>query len=57
MQKKKKSTKINYFGMLFLTLEALKDADNCKFVPIYEDKDGDWMLAGDVLKIKYYSTD
>ncbi|GLT52089.1 hypothetical protein SLA2020_254510 [Shorea laevis] len=28
--------------------EALKDADSCEFVPIYEDKDGDWMLAGDV---------
>lgn len=28
--------------------EALRDADNCEFVPIYEDKDGDWMLAGDV---------
>ncbi|KAK6148910.1 hypothetical protein DH2020_016435 [Rehmannia glutinosa] len=28
--------------------EALKDADNCEYVPIYEDKDGDWMLVGDV---------
>ncbi|XVF86558.1 hypothetical protein PTKIN_Ptkin18bG0051600 [Pterospermum kingtungense] len=28
--------------------EALRDADNREFVPIYEDKDGDWMLAGDV---------
>ncbi|KAE8700637.1 Auxin-induced protein 22A [Hibiscus syriacus] len=28
--------------------EALRDADSCEFVPIYEDKDGDWMLAGDV---------
>ncbi|GMI82057.1 indole-3-acetic acid inducible 19, MASSUGU 2 [Hibiscus trionum] len=28
--------------------EALRDADRCEFVPIYEDKDGDWMLAGDV---------
>ncbi|KAK7325194.1 hypothetical protein VNO77_29351 [Canavalia gladiata] len=28
--------------------EALKDADNCEHVPIYEDKDGDWMLVGDV---------
>ncbi|XWS11875.1 hypothetical protein CRYUN_Cryun37aG0038600 [Craigia yunnanensis] len=28
--------------------EALRDADNCEFVPIYEDKDGDWMLVGDV---------
>ncbi|CAK8574703.1 unnamed protein product [Lathyrus sativus] len=28
--------------------EALKDAENCEHVPIYEDKDGDWMLVGDV---------
>ncbi|KAK4481910.1 hypothetical protein RD792_012823 [Penstemon davidsonii] len=28
--------------------DALKDADNCEYVPIYEDKDGDWMLLGDV---------
>uniref|UniRef100_A0A5B7BA76 Auxin-responsive protein n=1 Tax=Davidia involucrata TaxID=16924 RepID=A0A5B7BA76_DAVIN len=28
--------------------EALKDADSSEFVPIYEDKDGDWMLVGDV---------
>nr|KYP58346.1 Auxin-induced protein 22A [Cajanus cajan] len=28
--------------------EALKDADNAEHVPIYEDKDGDWMLVGDV---------
>ncbi|XP_027342228.1 auxin-induced protein 22A-like [Abrus precatorius] len=28
--------------------EALKDADNSEHVPIYEDKDGDWMLVGDV---------
>ncbi|MED6189732.1 Iaa19p [Stylosanthes scabra] len=28
--------------------EALKDAENCENVPIYEDKDGDWMLVGDV---------
>ncbi|TXG69158.1 hypothetical protein EZV62_004093 [Acer yangbiense] len=32
------------FGMS----EALKDADSSEYVPIYEDKDGDWMLAGDV---------
>lgn len=30
------------------TGEALKDADNSEQVPIYEDKDGDWMLVGDV---------
>ncbi|KAF2323299.1 hypothetical protein P3X46_010936 [Hevea brasiliensis] len=28
--------------------EALKDADSSDYVPIYEDKDGDWMLVGDV---------
>ncbi|KAK4736026.1 hypothetical protein R3W88_010287 [Solanum pinnatisectum] len=28
--------------------EALEDADKSEFVPIYEDKDGDWMLVGDV---------
>ncbi|GFZ04135.1 indole-3-acetic acid inducible 19 [Actinidia rufa] len=28
--------------------EALKDEDSSEFVPIYEDKDGDWMLVGDV---------
>lgn len=31
-----------------LTGEVLKDADSCEFAPIYEDKDGDWMLVGDV---------
>ncbi|CAN4088945.1 unnamed protein product [Withania somnifera] len=29
-------------------VEALEDADKSEFVPIYEDKDGDWMLVGDV---------
>ncbi|KAL0010541.1 hypothetical protein SO802_005649 [Lithocarpus litseifolius] len=28
--------------------ESLKDAENSEQVPIYEDKDGDWMLVGDV---------
>nr|AJP77549.1 IAA19 [Solanum melongena] len=28
--------------------EALEDSDKSEFVPIYEDKDGDWMLVGDV---------
>ncbi|GMH03657.1 hypothetical protein Nepgr_005496 [Nepenthes gracilis] len=28
--------------------EALEDADSSEYVPIYEDKDGDWMLVGDV---------
>ncbi|KAJ0264162.1 Auxin-responsive protein IAA19 [Hirschfeldia incana] len=27
---------------------ALKDGDHCEYVTIYEDKDRDWMLAGDV---------
>ena len=30
------------------TGKALKDADSSDYVPIYEDKDGDWMLVGDV---------
>ncbi|XP_057548487.1 auxin-induced protein IAA6-like isoform X2 [Amaranthus tricolor] len=29
-------------------IKALEDADNCEYVPIYEDKDGDWLLVGDV---------
>jgi hypothetical protein len=33
------------FLYYLLTGEALKDADNCEQVPIYEDKDGDWMKA------------
>ncbi|KAK4252836.1 hypothetical protein QN277_010981 [Acacia crassicarpa] len=28
--------------------EALKGVDNSEVVPIYEDRDGDWMLVGDV---------
>ncbi|KAK4267491.1 hypothetical protein QN277_024265 [Acacia crassicarpa] len=28
--------------------EALKNGDKSEHVPIYEDKDGDWMLVGDV---------
>ncbi|KAH6833615.1 indole-3-acetic acid inducible 19 [Perilla frutescens var. hirtella] len=29
--------------------EALKEGEeNCEYSPIYEDKDGDWMLLGDV---------
>ncbi|WCJ40657.1 indole-3-acetic acid inducible 19 [Euphorbia peplus] len=48
----------NDYSHLFLSLEklfgcygigkALKDADSSEYVPIYEDKDGDWMLLGDV---------
>ncbi|KAE8656958.1 Auxin-induced protein AUX22 [Hibiscus syriacus] len=29
--------------------EALRDADSCELVSIYEDNDVDWMLAGDVV--------
>ncbi|KAL7191362.1 hypothetical protein ACSBR2_023439 [Camellia fascicularis] len=32
----------------FGIVEALRNADNCEFITIYEDKDGDWMLVGDV---------
>ncbi|KAK4361927.1 hypothetical protein RND71_017168 [Anisodus tanguticus] len=28
--------------------DALEDADMSEYVPIYEDRDGDWMLVGDV---------
>ncbi|KAK9281562.1 hypothetical protein L1049_004465 [Liquidambar formosana] len=28
--------------------EVLKDGDSSEYIPIYEDKDGDWMLVGDV---------
>ncbi|XP_047314707.1 auxin-induced protein IAA6-like [Impatiens glandulifera] len=35
------------FGCIGI-VEALNDADNSEYVPIYEDKDGDWMLVGDV---------
>ncbi|XP_016478134.1 auxin-induced protein AUX22-like [Nicotiana tabacum] len=28
--------------------EALKEGDSSEYIPIYEDKDGDWMLLGDV---------
>lgn len=34
-----------FFGMAG---EKLKDAENNEYVTIYEDKDGDWMLVGDV---------
>ncbi|PON66348.1 AUX/IAA protein [Parasponia andersonii] len=37
----------NLFGCFGMG-EALKDGDCCEFAPIYEDKDGDWMLVGDV---------
>lgn len=29
--------------------EAMKgESEGCEYVAIYEDKDGDWMLVGDV---------
>nr|XP_007135710.1 hypothetical protein PHAVU_010G151700g [Phaseolus vulgaris]ESW07704.1 hypothetical protein PHAVU_010G151700g [Phaseolus vulgaris] len=31
-----------------LAVEALQNAEKSEHVPIYEDKDGDWMLVGDV---------
>ncbi|XP_047318225.1 auxin-induced protein IAA6-like [Impatiens glandulifera] len=37
----------NLFGCIAIA-EALKDGNNSEFIPIYEDKDGDWMLVGDV---------
>ncbi|KAL7114180.1 hypothetical protein ACP275_04G104100 [Erythranthe tilingii] len=36
------------FGNIGETGEALKEEDECEYVPIYEDKDEDWMLLGDV---------
>ncbi|XAR67742.1 hypothetical protein NMG60_11002631 [Bertholletia excelsa] len=32
----------------FGIVEAMKYGDSSEYVPIYEDKDGDWMLVGDV---------
>ncbi|EYU24680.1 hypothetical protein ABFS82_04G102900 [Erythranthe guttata] len=36
------------FGCFGNIGEALKEEDECAYVPIYEDKDEDWMLLGDV---------
>ncbi|KAG9131346.1 hypothetical protein Leryth_006170 [Lithospermum erythrorhizon] len=37
------------FGCIGIGGEAMEDAENnSEYVPIYEDKDGDWMLLGDV---------
>ncbi|XP_019058566.1 PREDICTED: auxin-responsive protein IAA19 [Tarenaya hassleriana] len=36
------------FGCTGIGVVALKDGEKCEYVTIYEDKDGDWMLAGDV---------
>ncbi|XP_028103253.1 auxin-induced protein AUX22-like [Camellia sinensis] len=33
---------------LFGIGEELRDEESSEYVPIYEDKDGDWMLVGDV---------
>ncbi|KAL7180136.1 hypothetical protein ACSBR1_043368 [Camellia fascicularis] len=33
---------------LFGIGEQLRDEESSEYVPIYEDKDGDWMLVGDV---------
>ncbi|KAI3886495.1 hypothetical protein MKX03_029912 [Papaver bracteatum] len=32
----------------FISGEVFNDTDNSEYVPIYEDKEGDWMLVGDV---------
>ena len=42
------STELVFIFWNVLTVEALKNAENSEHVPIYEDKDGDWMLVGDV---------
>ncbi|CAI9779965.1 unnamed protein product [Fraxinus pennsylvanica] len=47
------STHEDYSGLL-MALEKLfgcygiGERDNSEYIPIYEDKDGDWMLVGDV---------
>ncbi|MCD7450926.1 Iaa19p [Datura stramonium] len=37
----------NLFGFYGIC-EALKDGESSEYIPIYEDKEGDWMLLGDV---------
>ncbi|KAK9102123.1 hypothetical protein Sjap_019377 [Stephania japonica] len=44
---------VSTFGKLFgcygnISGGVLRDSDNLEYIPIYEDKDGDWMLVGDV---------
>ncbi|KAM0057121.1 putative transcription factor interactor and regulator AUX-IAA family [Helianthus debilis subsp. tardiflorus] len=34
--------------MFKLTVGLYSERDGCKYAPTYEDKDGDWMLLGDV---------
>lgn len=34
--------------MHWLVVLLTGEGDNNEYVPIYEDKDGDWMLVGDV---------
>ncbi|XP_077254160.1 auxin-induced protein AUX22-like [Tasmannia lanceolata] len=36
------------FGCFGIGTLAGKESNNSEYVPIYEDKDGDWMLLGDV---------
>lgn len=36
------------FGCYGIFGEALNDADSSEYIPTYEDKEGDWMLVGDV---------
>ncbi|KAK9149532.1 hypothetical protein Scep_008289 [Stephania cephalantha] len=44
---------VSTFGKLFgsygnISGGVLRGSDNLEYIPIYEDKDGDWMLVGDV---------
>ncbi|XP_058074670.1 auxin-induced protein IAA6-like [Magnolia sinica] len=36
------------FGCFGIGSFGIKDSENSEYIPIYEDKDGDWMLVGDV---------
>ncbi|KAL2516540.1 Auxin-responsive protein IAA19 [Forsythia ovata] len=45
----------NLFGCFGIG-EALKNSENSDYVLIYEDKDGDWMLAGDVPWEMFYES-
>ncbi|XP_042485572.1 auxin-induced protein AUX22-like isoform X1 [Macadamia integrifolia] len=36
------------FGCYRIAGGLWKDSDSSEYIPIYEDKDGDWMLVGDV---------
>ncbi|KAJ0755457.1 putative transcription factor interactor and regulator AUX-IAA family [Helianthus annuus] len=37
--------------------EAMKaESESCEYIAIYEDKDGDWMLVGDVPWLMFTET-